>query len=198
MKRVGKTRGIWRVARFMALWLGCLVASSCGDTQNEYTSHHCYFVFDNQTHNDPTLAAAMTPYSGVFTTISLTTKGGARYFVFKSNQNISSDKIFNNIDSQRTLILGMNDGIIVGYGTLSDPLTFYAYDRECPNCYDDSRIPIRSFPITVSSNGIGTCNNCHRQYDLNNGGIIGSGDGGLKLTRYRASTTGPYGILTVN
>lgn len=179
----------------------CLIAvlfGSCGDTQNEFTSHHCYFVFDNQTHNDATLAAALTPYSGVFTTITLTTKGGARYFVFTSNQNTSSEKIFNNIDTQRTLILGMNDGIIVGYGVLSDPPTLYAYDRECPNCYDDSRVPIRSYPVSVASNGIGTCNNCHRQYDLNNGGIITSGDNGQKLTRYRATTTGPLGVLTVN
>ena len=99
----------------------------------------------------------------------------------------------------------MNDGIIVGYGTSNDdprasagPPTFYAYDRECPNCYDDDRVPIRSFPIQVAANGIGSCQNCHRQYNLNYGGFVSSGENGKKLERYRAATTGPYGVLTVN
>ena len=81
----------------------------------------------------------MTPYSGVFTTVTHTMRGGARYFVFTSNQGTSSEKIFNSIDQKRTLKLGMN-----------------------------------------------------------NGGNIVKGDGGNKLTRYRASTTGPYGVLSVN
>ena len=116
------------MARFVALWLCGFVASSCGDTQSEYSSRTCYFVFDNDAHLDPTLAAAMTPYSGVFTTVTQTMKGGARYFVFKSNQQTQSESIFNAIDTRRTLIMGMNDGVIVGYGVLSDPVTFYAYD----------------------------------------------------------------------
>jgi len=92
----------------------------------------------------------------------------------------------------------MNNGLIVGYGNLSDPPIFYAFDRECPNCYDDSRVPIRSFPLRMTSNGMAVCQTCQREYDMNNGGNIVKGDGGNKLTRYRASTTGPYGVLSVN
>ena len=171
---------------------------SCGDTQSEYTQKRCYLVIDNGVHNDPTLAAAMTPYTGVFTTITLTNHGGAQYFRFVSNQQTSSESIFNAIDTRHTLLLGMNDGLIVGYGMFTEPPTLYAFDRECPNCYDDSRMPIRSYPIQVASNGMATCKTCQRQYDLNNGGIIASGDQGVKLIRYRAATTGPYGVLSVN
>jgi hypothetical protein len=57
---------------------------------------------------------------------------------------------------------------------------------------------MKSYPITVNSSGIGTCSKCGRKYDLNNGGIISSGDGGKKMTRYRCGTTDAYGVLSVN
>ena len=180
------------------LLLGTIGLSGCGDTENEFTSRHCYVVIDNSAHQDPTLAAAMTPYSGVFTTVTQIMKGGARYFHFASNQNTSSDAIFNAIDQKRTLILGQNDGIIVGYSRLSEPPELYAFDRECPNCYDDDRIPVRSYPLKTTSNGLAVCATCQRQYDMGNGGNIVGGDSGKKLTRYRAATTGSYGVLTVN
>ena len=102
----------------------------CGDTQNEFSGHRCYLVIDNNVHQDPTLAAAMTPYTGVFTTITLANHGGAQYFRFVSSQQTSSESIFNAIDARRTLMLGMNDGLIVGFGMLADPPVFYAFDRE--------------------------------------------------------------------
>lgn len=207
MEKIIKRTNLRRVARkltfrpLLPLLLTPLLlftTVSCGDTQSEFTPQRCYFVFENSTHNDATLASAMTPYSGIFTTVTHTMRGGARYFVFTSNQGTSSEKIFNSIDQKRTLKLGMNNGLIVGYGNLSDPPIFYAFDRECPNCYDDSRVPIRSFPLRTTSNGMAVCQTCQREYDMNNGGNIVKGDGGNKLTRYRASTTGPYGVLSVN
>ena len=59
---------------------------SCGQTENLYSNFRCYFYFDNSTHNDATLATAMTPYSGTFTTISLS----AGKFVFSNNQGLNS------------------------------------------------------------------------------------------------------------
>ena len=154
MEKIIKRTNLRRVARKLTfrplLLLLLITAVSCGDTQSEFTPQRCYFVFENSTHNDATLASAMTPYSGVFTTVTHTMRGGARYFVFTSNQGTSSEKIFNSIDQKRTLKLGMNNGLIVGYGNLSDPPIFYAFDRECPNCYDDSRVPIRSFPLRTT------------------------------------------------
>lgn len=185
---------------FLSL-LAVILLSSCGKTENEFSSRPCVLIFDNSTHNDATLAAAMTPYSGTFVTITLTNHRGARYFKFSSNQGISSESILDAIDLRRSMILGMNDALIVGYGNLSDNngiLPFYAFDRECPNCFDPDEIPVRSYPLHVNTAGIATCNICKRKYNLNNGGILSDGDAGNKMTRYRASTTGPYGILAVN
>ncbi|MBR1469075.1 MAG: hypothetical protein IJ605_03030 [Prevotella sp.] len=173
-----------------------LSPTSCGDVQSEFSTKPCYFVLDNAVHNDAILAAAMTPNSGVFTTVTQTMRDGARYFRFTSNQGTSSETIFNAIDQRRTLHLGMNNGLIVGYGNQTDHI-FYAYDRECPNCFDDARVPIQSHALQTTSNGMAVCNTCHREYDMNYGGHIVKGDGGKKLERYPASTSGPYGELKV-
>ena len=183
--------------------IGCslfalLVLCTCKNTEYEYSSKPCYFIFDNSTHNDPTLAAAMTPYSGTFVSVTITFKSGVRHFKFTSNQGTSSEKPFNGIDERRSLVLGMNEGIIVGYGVLTDPVTFYAYDRECPNCFSPEALPVKSYPLQTNNAGIATCNTCKRKYDLNNGGILAEGEKGNKMIRYRASTTGPYGRLAVN
>lgn len=166
--------------------------ASCGDTQDMYSSAPVRLIFDNSTHNNPSLAAAMTPYSGVFATITLSGK----QFVITTNQGTSATSNMTAVDERRGVILGLNNGIIVGYGTSTDG-TFYAYDRECPNCFDVNALPVRSYKISVSEFGIGSCSNCHRQYDLNNGGIVSAGDAGKKLTRYYATTTGPNGVLNI-
>lgn len=174
-----------------------LLADSCSNVQNEYSSNKCYFVFENSNHNNSRLAEAMTAYSGVFCTVSLINENGAQYYAFTNNSGLPEKTILTDLDKQRTHILGLNNGLIIGYGKLSDPLTFYAYDLECPNCFDPDAIPVRSKKLSISTSGIATCNVCKRQYDLNNSGIIISGDKGNKLTRYRASTTGAYGTLSV-
>ena len=175
--------------------LSMTLLSACGDAESEFSTAPCSLYFDNQTHNDATLAAAMTPLSGIFVTITTTSKSGAQYFVFTNNQGRSSQVVFDAKDKQRQqagqLILGMNGAIIVGYG-FSTSQTFYAYDRECPNCFDSNALPLHSYPLKVNNIG-----NCHRTYDLNNGGIIASGNGGKKMTRFRAVTTGAYGLLSV-
>lgn len=200
MERINK------IVKFSNCKINCIIVNciivnfllfSCGDSQYEYSSRHSYLVLDNSAHQDPTLASAMTPYSGVFVAITLKNKGGAQYYQFTSNQGQSSESIFNAIDQRRTVLLGMNQGLIVGYSTWSD-LTFYAYDRECPNCFNPDVVPIRSKALQMSSTGIATCQSCHRKYDLNSGGIVVDGDKGDKLVRYRAGTTGAYGVLNVN
>jgi hypothetical protein len=171
---------------------------ACGDVESEFSTAPCALYFDNQTHNDFTLADAMTPLLGIFVTITTTSKSGAQYFVFTNNQGHSSQVVFDAKDKQRQqagqLILGLNGAIIVGYGFSE---TFYAYDRECPNCFDSNALPLRSYPLKVNSAGIASCSHCHRTYDLNNGGIIASGNGGKKMTRFHAATTGANGLLCV-
>lgn len=183
---------------FKSLLLCILTALSvsCNHVQEEYSRQSCYLVFDNSTHNDPTLAGGMTRYTGIFVTITTGNMGGAPAFFFRSNQGTASEQVFNAIDRRRSIILGMNGGLIIGYGTLSGE--FYAFDRECPNCFDLNQFPIRSRPLSVNEAGLASCATCKRQYNLNNGGVVSSGNAGKKMIRYYASTTGPYGILSVH
>ncbi|KXB48407.1 hypothetical protein HMPREF1870_00455 [Bacteroidales bacterium KA00344] len=165
---------------------------ACGDTEDLYSRHFCRLFFDNSIYNDATLATAMTPNSGAFVTITIVGK----QYVFTSNQGLSSKVNITAKEEQMVAVLGMNNGIIVGYGT-SIPSKFYAYDRECPNCFDVNALPVRSYKLTVSDFGTATCAHCHRQYNMNNGGMVSKGDNGKKLTLYYATTTGPYGKLNI-
>ena len=173
--------------------------TGCGDAQNEFSSAPCYVQVDNSKHQDATLASAMNPSSpGVFCIVSRQSKAGAAYFAFSNNVGQSSTSIYNAIDKRLTLVFGLNNGVIVGYGNLSSPAVFYAYDVECPNCFNFDKIPLRSYPLQMKPSGLAECTTCHRFYDMNNDGNVAQGEGGKALTRYIASTTGPYGVLMVN
>ena len=52
-----------------SLLLMLLFVASCGDIQNEYGSFRPYFVYENHVHQNPRLAEAMTPNSGMFCTV---------------------------------------------------------------------------------------------------------------------------------
>lgn len=178
--------------------LGALTLSACGDTESEYSRHQCYFVLDNSQHLDPTLSSAMVQLApGTFCLISEVPQGESVFFTFESNQGLKSQTKANALEMRRSRILGIYNGIIIGYGSLSSPAVFYAYDRQCPNCYEEKQLP--RYPLQfVSTGGLMECRQCKRRYDLNNGGLITQGASGKKLYRYRAATTGPQGVLTVN
>ncbi len=187
---------IFTISTFI-LTLLTMMFSSCGEAEFEYSSAPCYLIIDNSLHHDATLASALTQYSGTYVTITITTKSGARYFSFTNNVGKHTESIFNAYDERRSLLLGYNGGLIVGFDNSVDGI-LYAYDRECPNCFDPNMLPLKSRPLSVSENGIAKCSYCKRQYNLNNGGFISNGDKGKKLTRYSCHATGAYGILTVN
>lgn len=187
----------------MLLPLASIMLSSCGKTENEFSDRRVYFVFDNQAHSNAVLASAMSPHSNIFVSVTMSTRytGQNSYvefnFVAGGGTPQQASKA-NGVDQNRGIVLGMNNGLILGYGLLSDPPTFYAYDLQCPNCYSPTAVPRRSYPLTVLANGLASCANCHRKYNLSNGGNVVEGQQGSKLTRYRASTTGAYGLLVVN
>ncbi len=174
----------------------CMTILACGDEDFEYSRYQAYLIFDNQQHLDATLASAMNPLApGIFCRISTS---GNQYFLFANNQGLSSRQAMNGVDKQRSCILGLYNetGIFIGYGQLNDPPVFFAYDALCPNCYAETGL-MRDL-LSVNSSGIASCSRCKRKYDMNNNGIITQGEAGKKLIRYRASTTGPNGILSVN
>lgn len=193
MRRNMKKRGITLL--LLSLLLGIM---ACGDVQNEFTSIRCFVLFDNMIHSNAVLAGAMTPNCGIYVRMTLTFKDGARCFLFENNQGQSSTTRLNAKDEKRPQVVGQNDGIIVGYSMLDPSPVFYAFDAECPNCFNFEQVEFRSYRLQMSSSHIATCNTCKRKYDLGNGGMIIEGENGKKLLRYRAATTGPYGVLSVN
>lgn len=179
-----------------------LLLTSCSSDDDTYSSMHLGVYINNATHQDATLASAMNPASpGVFCLIKY--DASKKAFAFSSNQGLSSSSAMTAIEQQQGFAtrIGMNNGIIVGYGNLSTDVaggyTFYAYDAQCPNCFDYNAIPMRSYPLTMNSAGMATCANCKRQYNMNTGGNC-TNDSGKGMTRYRCSTTGALGYLVVN
>lgn len=171
---------------------GLCLLSACGNTEELYSRHYCRLFFDNSVYNNPTLATAMTPGSGAFVAIT----GSGKQLIFESNRGLESKVNITAGTEQMGYVLGMNNGIIVGYGTGIEA-TFYAYDLQCPNCFDPNALPMRSYKLSLGEFGIAHCPRCHRQYNMNNAGIVSKGDPGKKLTRYYATTTGAYGRLTI-
>ena len=188
---------------FFAIITVCMLTVSCGETEHEFSNYHCYFVFDNGIHNNPVAAGAMTPYSNIFVVVKkkeqMVGNSTLTHFLFtEAGSGKTQTSKANGVDMKRTIRIGQNNGIIIGYGNMSDPPVFYAYDLECPNCFSADAWPQRDYYLSVSATGIATCTVCKRQYSLNQAGIIVAGNDGKKLIRYRASTSGPYGILHVN
>ncbi len=186
---------VWAVA----VVLSALSLSSCGDMQNEYTVRTAYFIFDNSVHQNTVLSTAMNINApGTFCKIKPYMVSSARAYIFENNYGQSEPSVENAIDQRRTVILGYNNSLIVGFGNLDLPAVFYAYDGECPNCFDPQKLPVHSYPLTMTSAGLAVCGSCQREYNMNSGGNIVKGDGGNKMTRYHASCTGPLGTLAVN
>ena len=188
---------------FFAIITVCMLTISCGETEHEFSNYHCYFVFDNGIHNNAVAAGAMTPYSNIFVVVKkkeqMVGNSTLTHFLFtEAGSGKTQTSKANGVDMKRTIRIGQNNGIIIGYGNMSDPPVFYAYDLECPNCFNPDVFPLKSKPLQLASGGIADCNVCKRRYNLNAGGLVVSGERGKPLTRYRAQTTGPYGTLTVN
>lgn len=182
----------------MILLCAAMLMASCGDTENEFSNYRCYLVFQNDRHQDMTLASALNPNApGIFCRISFGAKDGAQCYFFENNQGLTSYKAAMAPDLQRSNVLGVynESGVIVGYGNLNYPATLYAYDSQCPNCYKATGKP--AYRLVMNNVGKATCNRCKREYDMNNGGIISSGDKGDKMIRYRVTSAGQLGILTV-
>lgn len=177
--------------------------SSC-DAEGEYSTWPCRFAYDNSLHNDATLASALSSNApGIFCKISESVKGGVKYLNFQNNQGMTSQQPETAMEQQADFVLGLNNGIIVGFQNAqldaSGNYLIVAYDVQCPNCvrsYDNYVSP--NYAVQMTSAGIAVCKKCNRHYDLNNGGLLQDGQQGDKgLEKYGASTTGPFGHLSV-
>lgn len=167
--------------------------TACSKADFEYSGYSCYFLFNNSASQSPALASATNQNSpGIFCRVTLV---DANYYNFSTNQGLSDRVPLTAIDKQRTNQLGVYNGtgIIIGYGNLNFPATLYAYDSQCPNCFKSTNLP--RYQLTMKTDGTAECGSCHRKYDMNNDGLVVSGDKGDKLIRYRANIAG--GIVSV-
>ena len=186
------------VRYILLAWMAVLFVA-CGDEENRFSNYHCNLTIDNSLHQNLTLASAMDANaSGTFCVITITLHGGYKYFAFTNNRGTYSESIFKAIDDRLKSQehVGQNGRLIVGYGNMDNPAQFYAYDGECPNCFDLNALPLRSYPLTIDSQGLATCAACHRQYRLNMEGMVVGGTG-RHLEMYRATSSAAYGVLHV-
>jgi len=186
----------------LSLLVGLLLSACQAD--NEYSTWPCRFAYDNSLHLDATLAVAMEANSpGVFCRISETSRQGVKYIVFENNHGGTTMLAETPEEIRAEYILGLNNGIIVGFqtGVLDDfgRARFVAYDVQCPNCvrrYNNSVNP--NYGVAMSETGIATCPKCGKRYDMNAGGIVQNGEKGDRgLEKYAASTLGPHGVVSV-
>ena len=186
----------------LLLAVGCCLLAACS-ADEEYSTHACRFSYNNMIHNDATLASALDANSrGVFCLISEKTRAGARYLVFESSLGMKSEQIETAEEVEAKFILGLNNGIIVGFQTLNtDGVNggFVGYDVQCPNCVRRENNTVNpNYRVTMESSGIATCGKCGKKYDMNNGGIVQNGEEDDRgLDKYVASTTGPFGVVSV-
>ena len=174
------------------------------EAENEYSTWPCRFAYDNSAHQDATLASAMdVNVPGIFCLITESVRGGVKYLNFKNNYNATSSLAETEAEKRAEYILGLNNGIIVGFqnAVLDDfgNAKFVAYDVQCPNCVRESGNTLSpTYGVSMSDKGIATCRSCGRKYDLNNGGVLQNGQAGdTGLEKYAASSSGPYEHLSV-
>ena len=189
--------------RYLPFYLLTLLLLSC-KADNEYSTWPCRFAYDNGIHQDATLASAMdVNVPGMFCLITESVQGGVKYLNFKSNYNDESSLPETEAEKRAEYILGLNNGIIVGFqNAVLDAYgnaIFVAYDMQCPNCvrqYNNTLSP--NYRVVMNDKGIATCSKCGRRYDMNSGGVLQNGqEGDTGLEKYAASTTGPYGHISV-
>lgn len=166
-----------------------LALSGCSDAEDLYAPLPARFNY-NLVATTPPLLNALTG-NGQFCTISYTVASQSSYiytFSGMTGGTYTSTAQSVTINGEPRSVAGF----IVGTPSMMDlsgQLLPIAFDRVCPNCYEND---LMERTISFSDQvGHAQCSRCLRIYDLNNGGIVSSGSAGKKLYRYHisASTT---------
>ena len=77
-----------------------LMMPSCGDTMSEYSTYPCRFVFNTATHGHSAALNSAVGGTGIFCKVTTVIKGGAQYYRFSTNQNMTDDVIFTAEDAE--------------------------------------------------------------------------------------------------
>lgn len=180
--------GVDRMARaaFCAAGAACvLLAASCSDTEEQYTTEYtCYFTFSTQLH--PTsLLTRVLDNPGSYVRVDVKLVSGAHRLYIYSNNGKDEEEVAVTTDKENYLIgtVGANSSIMVGCSTFNGAK---AYDSQCPNCLSD--YTGSSYPLTWTANGQAVeCAKCGRTYELN---YDGRTDNGKALLQYKVSYDG--------
>lgn len=167
-------------------WLCLIITSavlcvSCDDdVQSEFSKDRASFVCRNVSTIAP-LNNALNSF-GIFCMIWSDTQ----YYHFASTTasaqvNKTQTSLYNSYICYAGFIVGKAGITTQGSNTYA----LLCFDRVCPNCYQENGIvkPL----VFAETTSLVKCNSCGRVYDLNNRGIIQSGDKGKKLKRYGIS-----------
>lgn len=186
------------------LFVAALLLVAC-KAEYEFSQWPCRFSYDNSIHLDMTLNMAMNPNDpGTFCLIWEETQKGTKYICFKNNKGEQSRLPETAPEIEYRYQLGLNNGIYVGFASSmfdnNMNFAFVGYDAQCPNCVNRTNNTLNpNFGIRVDEKGIGTCRECGKHYDLNNGGLILDGEeGDKKMEQYVAATQGPNGHIRVS
>lgn len=176
--------------RIIPLLLMLLPFVSCQKAENEYTTHQCYFTFNCSYHNTSRLLNAVNSYEQ-FAIVTTKPLSGKTYTVVTSIYGTADteDNITTDLETQRSHILGLSNGLIIGKSSMDQKL--YAFDRQCRNCFDSTNMT--NAPLQwAGNNSTVKCDKCGRKYNLSNGGIVSEGEGGNSLFKYRITYDGTY------
>lgn len=173
------------------LFIGC---SKDAIVQSEYSNNEARYVMDfNYGHTSSRLFAALSPNSNTFCIISQSSSN----IGYTLNSRLYGDEeehhehIIEEILTRQSRLMGLNNGLIVGYSSLQDG-GLYVFDQICPNCYQQNGLASMKYMVDFDSESAGTqvvCPTCKRYYGLLNGGVVVKGESGQKLYRYRANFT---------
>lgn len=193
MNNIKKLRWLLALAPLL-----CLMQSACTEVDNTYCRFPCRFVFNMQRHGISLALNTMVSTPGVFCDVSHVMHKGVSYYRFQTNHGQCDSVIFTQEDVLSTVLIGVHNGLIIGYGTFDTPYKLYAYDAQCRNCFDPDAVPVKDYHLRIDAAGMAHCQACGRSYNLNTGGNVVSGTTGKNLWRYHQATCNATVVSVVN
>ena len=161
-----------------------LLCWSC-NTDNMYSTHDCYFVFQASLYPSSALTRSVTN-NGSFCIVKAVMEHGVTHLKLTPNQGTYAapdlDLTMSTAVSGRPISyvrMGYKQGLIIGRSSFGQ---LKAYDLQCPNC---------DFNYELRWSGLYelVCDKCKRTYNINGSeGYVQSGDKGHNLAMYKYVT----------
>lgn len=161
-----------------------LLSISC-DSDNMYSSHDCYFVFQASLYPSCALTRSLGG-NGTFCIVKAVLDHGVTHLKLAPNQGTYAtpdlDLTMSTAVSGRPVVytrMGYRQGLIVGRSAFGQ---LRAYDLQCPNCDFDYELRWKGIYELA-------CDKCNRTYNINGSeGYVQSGDKGHNLAMYKYVT----------